>query len=93
MNQWSFGEILAHIEHSISNNMLIVLVTLDERCSKYFKGFYIQNVDVVLCSSFINIYKCQTNKERSKILLTFNMFNNLTLYNLGGRLFLINMMT
>jgi hypothetical protein len=34
---------------------------------------------------------CQNNKEGSKILLTFNMFNILNLYNLGSRLFLTNM--
>jgi hypothetical protein len=44
-----------------------------------------------LHSSSTNIYKCQNNKEESKILLTFNMFNVFSLHNLGSRLFLTNM--
>jgi hypothetical protein len=39
----------------------------------------------------VNIYKLQNNKEGSKILLTFNMFNVFSLHNLGSILFLTNL--
>jgi hypothetical protein len=44
-----------------------------------------------LCNSSINIYKCQNDKEDSKILLTLNMLYIFSLYNLGRILFKTNM--
>jgi hypothetical protein len=49
------------------------------------------NYECSLYNSSINIYECQNNKEGSKILLTFTVFNIFSLHNLGSRLFLTNM--
>jgi hypothetical protein len=56
--------------------------------------FFIQIVDVIYVVYVIyvvNIYECQNNKERSKILLTFNRFNVFSLHNFGSRLFFTNL--
>jgi hypothetical protein len=55
----------------------------------FIKGCYKfhLNYGCGLYSSSIKIYKCQNNKEGSKILLTFNMFNVFNLHNLGSRFF------
>jgi hypothetical protein len=76
MNQKLFGEILLHT-HLEYNIQPIHYSECEWICMaiQFLKGCYIfhLNGECSLHRSSINIYKCQNNKEGSKILLTFNM--------------------